>query len=405
MASVTAASLRRGYDNFDASRPTRVGRPDPCHHVRMPGRPSRTRGRHRGAPLVLVATLLLLLSGCLRLDADLTVNPDDTVTGRYVVAYAKDPNRPEGGFVPVRELLVSRGTAKARKYDDGQYQGIEYELVGVPFADLAAFAAVDVQGRRTGTLRLVRDGDDVVVDGTFDFRETRSARRTPQQQAEAERLFQVRVRLTFPGAVQTANGRVEGRMVTWDVPPFVRTTLQARAGARPPAPLGAAAEEAGPPLPLPVLAAAAAGLGGLVLLLGLVLLVRRRRRRLSPGAVPGPADPAVFSWVLADRAAPRSAGQGNGSPAPPRPAGPRGDGSPASPRPAGPRGNGSPAPPHLPGPRSAAHGAAGTRVPDPGPVAPGGAAAGAGGPFRAGPAAGPPGLSGLEPGRESPARS
>ena len=247
-----------------------------------------------GLRALFVIAVLMLLSGCLKLDADLAVGADDTVSGRYVIAYVKDPDRPSPGLAPPRELLVSRGSAQSRRYDDGTYAGIEYELRGVSFSDLAASAAVQQQDRQTGTLRLARDGDDVKVTGLFDFRDTRPVSRTPQQREDAERLFSVRVRLTFPGSVHAANGRIEGRTVTWDIPPFQLTTLSARAGALPPA---APAADGVPAAGVVV----GAGLGGLAVLLATVLLLRRRRRPARAAAPP--ADPADFAWVLGDRAA------------------------------------------------------------------------------------------------------
>lgn len=250
----------------------------------------------------LLGILVVLLSGCLKLDADLAVAPDDTVTGRYVVAYRKDPAKPSTGFAPVRPLLVSKGSADTRKYDDGQYEGAEYRLTGVPFADLAAFRAVSVQGRQTGTLQLTRDGDDVLVAGTFDFREPASVSRTAQQRAESERLFSVRVRLTFAGDVRSANAPVQGRTVTWDMQPFVRTTLQARAAAVPPAPPPRPAAQGSWAVRITLLVVLALAL----LLLARIVQVRRRRSRPRPVPAGAAADPADFSWVL-------------GRPPPPRP--------------------------------------------------------------------------------------
>jgi hypothetical protein len=245
---------------------------------------------------LFMLAVLMLLAGCLKLDADLTVGADDTVSGRYVVAYLKDPDRPSPGLAPPRELLVSKGSARSRRYDDGTYAGTEYELRGVSFSDLAAFAAVQQQQRQTGTLRLSRDGDDVKLAGLFDFRETRPVDRTPRQRDDAARRFSVRVRLTFPGDVHAANGRIEGRSVTWDIPPLQLTELTARASALPPAPPGV---DGGPAAG----AVVGTGVGGLAVLLGTVLLLRRRRRPARDPAPANPVDPADFAWVLGDRAA------------------------------------------------------------------------------------------------------
>ncbi len=172
----------------------------------------------------------------------------------------------------------------------------------MPFADLAGFRAVSVQGRQTGTLQLTRDGEDVLVAGTFDFSEPASVSRTPQQRAEAEQLFSVRVRLTFPGDVRSANAPIEGRTVTWDIQPFVRTTLQARAGAVAPAPVAADGSRVVP----------VALLAGLVLVLlvaaGMLLARRRRRRRPPPQPVGAVADPTDISWVLGRPPPPRRPG-------------------------------------------------------------------------------------------------
>jgi len=260
---------------------------------------SRSSGAGRAGSFVLVALLAVLLSGCLKLDAVLTVNADDTITGDYVVAYKKDPNRPAVGFGTVRELLVTSGTATASRYDDGEYEGTRYRLDAVPLADLARFLPVTYERRQTGTIRITRDGSDFVVTGTFDFRETRPTARTPEQQRQAEELFSVRVRLTFPGTVQSGNGTVEGSSVTWQMRPFTITTLQARASAiAPPAP-AAARTSLGP-----VVLGAGAGLGAILLLLALLSVLRERRRRRSGPAEPAEdtsADPTDFSWVVGDR--------------------------------------------------------------------------------------------------------
>ena len=268
-------------------------------------RRARLTGMGRLTQAALVCLLAAVLSGCLRLDADLRVGTDDTVTGDYVVAYLKDPQRPTTGLQPVRELLVTRGTATATKYDDGQYQGATYHLRGVPFGDLAEFVAVTYDGRQTGTIEISRDGEEFVVGGTFDFRETKPVSRTPQEQKAATETFKVRVRLTFPGEVSESNGVIDGHTVTWQLPPFVLTSLQARAGASPPVPPPPSGQRS--QLAVYLLAAGAV-LGAFIAVLSLAVLLRRilSRRRGKSGAVGAPAtDPAHFSWVISERLEPR----------------------------------------------------------------------------------------------------
>jgi hypothetical protein len=254
-------------------------------------------------PLVLFCLLGFLLSGCLKLDATLTVGPDNTITGEYVVAYKKDPNRPDTGLGTVRELLVSKGTATASRYDDGDYDGTRYRLEGVPLEDLARFVPVTYDRRQTGSIQITRDGEDFLVAGTFDFREAKPTRRTVEQQRQAEDLFKVRVRLTFPGTVESGNGTIEGNTITWQMNPFVLTTLQARASAIPPP---AAAAPASPVNAAMLLALGGGGLALIILLgLGLWALRRRGRERSAPPAMAvESADPADFAWVVGDRRQP-----------------------------------------------------------------------------------------------------
>jgi hypothetical protein len=254
-------------------------------------------------PLVLFCLLGVLLSGCLKLDATLVVGPDNTITGDYVVAYKKDPNRPDNGLGSVRELLVTRGKATASRYDDGEYLGTRYRLDGVPLEDLGKFVPVTYDRRQTGTIRITRDSNDFLVAGSFDFRDTKPTKRTLEEQRQAEDLFKVRVRLTFPGPVESGNGTIEGNTITWQMNPFVLTTLQAQASAIPP-PVAAAPTSASNGAML--LAVSAGALALLVLLaLGLWSLRRRGQRRgEAPIVVAEVADPSDFSWVVGDRRAP-----------------------------------------------------------------------------------------------------
>ena len=58
---------------------------------------TRTAAVARAGRIVLVVLLAAVLSGCLKLDATLTVGTDDTVSGDYVVAYKTNPKNPPTG--------------------------------------------------------------------------------------------------------------------------------------------------------------------------------------------------------------------------------------------------------------------------------------------------------------------
>lgn len=187
--------------------------------------------------LVLLATLTMLLAGCIKFDMDMTVSSDDTLSGTMVMAVDRSLMEMGGadGELSVEDMMADGGGAfdddvegvTAAPYDQDGFVGQQYTFEGVPLAVLNAESS-DQPG---DSLRIERDGDVFQVSGAFDMTESGAAGElgsaTPQGDDLGEDLgldpsvffggAELRIRLTFPGEVLESNGQIDGTSVTWDL--------------------------------------------------------------------------------------------------------------------------------------------------------------------------------------------
>lgn len=180
--------------------------------------------------VAVVGALALALTGCVKLDLDLDVRSDDTVDGTVVLGFSKQlaglPGLDAGDLTSDGPIdIPDQGRVTTERYDDGDFVGTRFGFTDVP---LAEFGDRD----RADDLRIVRDGDQFRVSGTLDLGADNAPRDTGG--LGLDRLAsgaEIRIRLTFPGDVVSANGTVDGRSVTWS-PEFGETVeLEAVAGA------------------------------------------------------------------------------------------------------------------------------------------------------------------------------
>ncbi|GIU99928.1 MAG: hypothetical protein KatS3mg014_1544 [Actinomycetota bacterium] len=185
-------------------------------------------GWRRLARLAMLAGLALLLTGCLKLDIDLRIQPDDTVDGAVVFAVAKDLVELGGGSFEdiVQETPFPSDVEGVRveEYDDGDFVGQRYVFDGVALEMFAASPDPD-------SLRIVREGDTFRVSGALDL-----AGPTGVTGPDPAALFssaEIRVAITFPGEVISSNGKVEGTTVVWEPKFGERLEIQATGSAIP----------------------------------------------------------------------------------------------------------------------------------------------------------------------------
>lgn len=228
--------------------------------------------RRRILPRILaVGVLVLALSGCVRFQADLTLNPENTADGSIVVAVLVSEDTDEAREQALAaasqiesELLGSLRDASGvttSEYDQDDYLG---SLITFDDVELDAFS-----GQGEDSLRIVREGDDYLFTGALDF----SGEAVPSDDTDGDDNLTVVV--TFPGAVTEHNGELSGTTVSWTTSLEQRLEMSARGAATP----------AGPPILLIV----GIALGVLLLIAAVVaVLLFLRSRAKKAAAVGGP---------------------------------------------------------------------------------------------------------------------
>lgn len=232
-------------------------------------------------PLTVSAMAALLavgLSGCVKLDLDLRLQPEDTIDGTLVLAVSNElaellGQDADGLAAELQSELLGSDDAPAdldaEPYDDGEYVGSTATFTGEP---LDAFDGENLQ--------ITREGEEFVVTGLLDLTET-DAEQVPGLDPEPD----IRVAVTFPGPVSEHDGELDGTTVTWAPSAGERLELNARGSA------------------VPTAVGATFGAGGMLWLVGLsllgllvvagavlaVVLTRRRTRDATPLRVT-PAD-------------------------------------------------------------------------------------------------------------------
>jgi hypothetical protein len=185
--------------------------------------------------VLAAAAATMLLTACLKLDMDLNVSSDDTVSGTVILGIDKEllalSGQSADQFFQGQDLLpgVASGVSVA-DYDDGAFVGKQITLDGVSIDELN-----QGNGQRAGSdqITITREGDQFVVHGVLDL-EFGGTAGTPQAQELAQQAkdsAEIRIRLSFPGAVTSSNGTIDGNSVTWTPVFGERTTLEATAGA------------------------------------------------------------------------------------------------------------------------------------------------------------------------------
>ncbi|WP_291793571.1 hypothetical protein [Brevibacterium sp.] len=256
-------------------------------------RASPAKQRTRPLLVVLAAALLaLVLSGCVKFNADFQISKEETVSGS--LAISADPQMFEDMGEPIDESEIDRSVEEAQndpsmpegvtvekiKDDDG-YLGMLMKFDDVPADELAS---TDSAASEFGAPSV--DGIDIAsADGqiTFDMPNPVSAMGSEAGMGGGGSMRSVfdeaRVAVTFPGAVTNAEGaEISGKTATWDLRDFDGDTLSATA-------------KAGgfPWLIVLIIVGAVIVLGGAGLIVFLVLRSRKKQAQGpgAPGGFPG----------------------------------------------------------------------------------------------------------------------
>lgn len=270
--------------------------------------------------VVAVGLLAVLMSACLKLDMNLNVSSDNTVSGSVIFAVEKSLLELSGQSFD--DILGSTAPLPSdaqgvtvKDYEDDQFAGKEYTFDSVPLAQFS--------GDSSGQLSITREGDVFHVSGTLDLSSVGATGPSglsgfdPGQFLEGAEL---KIRITFPGEVTSSNGEVSGNSVTWV--PVIGESLDLQATA------DATGSGSGSGSNLMMLLI----IGGVVVVVAVVIGVVVSQRRKPAAATAGPAMDGGYSPPSAGPtpAGPPSAVPPSAEPTPPAP------GSPPPPPPPGP---------------------------------------------------------------------
>ncbi len=169
---------------------------------------------------VVTAFAVVTLSGCLRFDANLSLSPDDTVTGTFIVAVKDGTGKQYETSDRAMSEDIWSGYPAAKALADASvsdFHGDGYTGISVKFTDepLAIFAPT---ATAWGVARM---GDEFVVSGPSNSTNSPTADNsgTGAFTGDISQLSDARltVAITFPGPIASANGSIQGKTVTWNL--------------------------------------------------------------------------------------------------------------------------------------------------------------------------------------------
>lgn len=168
--------------------------------------------RNRARSVLLVAALLLALTGCIKVDADLKVSKDETVSGRMLLAVDKTVAQQLGSSPDkIRQQIedsIKKGApsgVSCKAYDEGNYVGTDCTLDKVPFDQMS--------GSGEGDFQFEKQGERFVVTGG-----TGNATQLPNQASLPKP--DVKFKITMPGKIleHDAGAQVDGNAATYTDP-------------------------------------------------------------------------------------------------------------------------------------------------------------------------------------------
>ena len=162
---------------------------------------------------VLISVVVLLgTSGCIKLNMNLSVNSNDLVTGSMIVAVSKElaAYASETGQSSTSDSLFPNNPKVTRvAYKDASWVGDQYTFQSLPIAEFNAF------GDSSSSIRITRNGDDLVVTGVLDMSTDSSGGDSSTLGIDPGSLFDVKLSIALPGRIKSSTGTITGNTITW----------------------------------------------------------------------------------------------------------------------------------------------------------------------------------------------
>ena len=173
------------------------------------------------------AALALVLTGCIKLNMDLVINSDDTVSG--VVQFGVQKELLELTGQSAEDLLGDAPLPSdapgvtTEPFEDEEFAGQQFNFESVPIAQFNQSLVTGATGLTgvpaTDTLTITHQGDTFVVAGVLDLSGgdiTGATNPFGGTGADLLESAEIRVSITFPGdVIEATGGQIEGNTVTY----------------------------------------------------------------------------------------------------------------------------------------------------------------------------------------------
>jgi hypothetical protein len=164
---------------------------------------------------MMLAIIVPLAVGCVRVNVSMTVSPDDKVSGQ-ILAAAKPRNGEDKGPQLLNNLTFSNKVTVS-SYSRDDYVGSQAVFSDLTFAELPQLANMNRDSAGVD-ISLRRAGDLVILEGRVDM--------TSLADPDAD----VSLSVSFPGEVTSTNGsQVSSDVVEWKLKPGVVSSMNAQA--------------------------------------------------------------------------------------------------------------------------------------------------------------------------------
>ena len=165
----------------------------------------------------IAVVVIFITSGCMKLNMNLTVNEDDTVSGNLIIAYSNQAldlanSYGSSGALDTNNLITPQPGITVTPYKDDSYTGSKVTFDKKPFSDFSTGSSAD-------SLRFTKTGNIVKVSGVLDMSGGGSTSVSElMSNPLTSSLFStsdIAVIITMPGKVTSNTGTVKGNTVTF----------------------------------------------------------------------------------------------------------------------------------------------------------------------------------------------
>lgn len=184
--------------------------------------------------LLALGAMALLLAGCFKVNMDVEVTPENTVSGTAIIAVDESLLELSGQSADQlfqdMDLSDLPAGASVDPYEEDGFVGQQITFDEVSLEDFRGNNTLSGAGAED-QLDIVRQGDEFLVSGAIDMSGPEfTGEEVPEEFMDN---FEFRVSITFPGEVKSATGDIDGNTVTWQPKIGENTPVEAVASAIP----------------------------------------------------------------------------------------------------------------------------------------------------------------------------